>query len=319
MIHASDELDPDARRFLDLVAESGRPPLYALSVAAAREAVKAGNPMLCLPGPELAEVSDIEVPGAEGPLPARSYVPEHAEMLPLLIFFHGGGFVYCDLDTHDGLCRSLAKASGCKIVSVGYRLAPEHPFPAPVNDATTAACWLKDQAFTLGADPSRIAVGGDSAGGTLAAVLAQTTPGFAAQLLLYPLLDFTFAYASITTRGEGFGLTKAGLEWFRGHYVARETDWRNPSVSPGLCRSLRGLPPAYLLTAGFDPLKDEADAYACRLKQAHIPVSVRHFPRQIHGFAMMDRVMSVADAAVVDAAAWLKDVLKTGGQLETEG
>jgi acetyl esterase len=317
MIHAPDELDPDARRFLDLVAESGRPPLYALSVAAAREAVKAGNPSLSLPGPELAKVDDIEVPGADGPLPARRYIPEQAKTPPLLIFFHGGGFVYCDLDTHDGLCRSLAKASGCMIVSVGYRLAPEYPFPAPVNDAATAACWLKDQAFALGADPSRIAVGGDSAGGTLAAILAQTTPGFAAQLLLYPLLDFTFAHASIATRGEGFGLTRAGLEWFRDHYVAKETDWRNPSASPGLCRSLHGLPPAYVLTAGFDPLKDEADAYVRRLRQAGIFVSVTNFPGQIHGFAMMDRVMSAADAAVDDAAAWLKDVLRTGGQIAT--
>src|SRR5271155_508746 len=131
MIHAPDELDPDARRFLDLVAESGRPPLYALSVAAAREAVKAGNPSLSLPGPELAIVDDIEVPGADGLLLARRYIPEQADTPPLLIFFHGGGFVYCDVDTHDGLCRSLAKASGCMIVSVGYRLAPEYPFPAP--------------------------------------------------------------------------------------------------------------------------------------------------------------------------------------------
>ena len=230
----------------------------------------------------------------------------------LLVFFHGGGFVNCDIDTHDGLCRELAAASGCKVASVGYRLAPEYPFPAAADDALAATQWLIDHAGDIDVDACRIAVGGDSAGGNLAAGVVRSVKGPVGQLLLYPLLDFTYAAPSHVRNGQGFMLTAESLAWFRGHYLARTADWTDPRASPGLAAVHGELPPAYILVAGLDPLRDEALDYARRLRAVAVPVVERYATGQIHGFAMMTRTMTEARAAIGDAAAWLRERLAPG-------
>jgi len=302
-------LDSDARQFLAVVAETGAKPSWELTALEARVAVKVGNASLCLPGPAVAELNNILVSGANGFLPARLYRPASAPHLPLLIYFHGGGFVYCDLETHDGLCRRLAMASGCLVASVDYRLAPENPFPAAIEDALAATRDLMRRAVEFGADPRRIAVGGDSAGGNLAAGVAQVMTDLSAQLLMYPLLDFTFSHPSHRENGQKYGLTSRGLEWFRDQYLPSSADWTDPRASPARTRKLGGLPRAYLLTAGYDPLRDEAFEYAERLTHSGVQTFHRHVAGQIHGFAMMDRVMTAAVHEVEDAGKWMNDMM----------
>jgi acetyl esterase len=233
----------------------------------------------------------------------------------VLIYYHGGGWTIGDLDTHDTLCRELCNRSGCAVVAVDYRMGPEHRFPAAVDDALAAARWVNRQAASLGVDASRIAVGGDSAGGNLAAVVAIAARDagdlpIAFQLLIYPATDMRRGHASYTTNGQGYVLTRDAMAYFHDHYIddpKHDLDWR---ASPLLCSDLRGLPPALVLTAGYDPLRDEGMDYARALTQAGNRASYVCFERQIHGFILMGRIFDDAHTAVTLCAAELQRVLK---------
>ncbi|MFB6296440.1 MAG: alpha/beta hydrolase [Halobacteriales archaeon] len=217
------------------------------------------------------------------------YTPEGEGPFPVLTFYHGGGWVIGTLDTHEPICRALAGAADCVVVSVDYRLAPEHPFPAALEDCYAATRWVSDNAATLHADPDRVAVGGDSAGGNLAAAVAQACrdhggPELVHQLLVYPVTDHAFDTDSYAENAEGYFLTRADMEWFWDHYLDSRFDGNNPYASPLRARDLGGLPPASVVTAGFDPLRDEGIAYAKRLDAAGVAVEHHHYDGAIHGF-----------------------------------
>jgi acetyl esterase len=240
---------------------------------------------------EVERVEQLAIPGPAGAIHARLYVPEGAKASgPLLVYLHGGGWVVCDLDTHDNLCRFLASESSALVLSVDYRLAPEHPFPAAVEDSLTAFRFAVEQAAELGANPQAIAIGGDSAGGNLAAVVSHVTvaeggpaPGFT--LSIYPVTDLSEKRNSYRLFGDGFVLTEAHMDWYRSHYLADEAAALDPRASPLLFEDFEGLPPTYITTAGFDPLRDEGEEYARRLREAGVPVALRRHSGLIHGFA----------------------------------
>ncbi len=270
-------------------------------------AVTAGPPI------PMARVEDLEMPEPAGTIPARLYVPEGGgpAARPLLVYYHGGGWVIGDLDTHDGVCRFLAANSDALVLSVEYRLAPEHPFPAAVEDAHAAFVWAAEQAAELGADPARIAVGGDSAGGNLAAVtsvLARDAggPQPAMQLLIYPATDAADIYPSRQLFAEGFLLTKADMDWFERLYLPEPGSAADPRVSVLRTEDLSGLPPAYVVTAGFDPLRDEGEAYAERMREAGVPVALRCHPKLVHSFANLTAVSRTARAAMLEVAGALR-------------
>jgi acetyl esterase len=261
----------------------------------------------------MARVEAVEVPGQAGPIPARFYVPAGlpAGPPPLLVFFHAGGWVIGDLDTHDGVCRFLAAAAGTAVLSVDYRLAPEHPFPAAVEDAWAGFVWAVASGAELGIDPARIAVGGDSAGGNLAAVvslLARAAGGQmpAMQLLIYPPTDSAGDLPSRQLFSEGFLLTKGDMDSFERHYLPPGTDATDPRVSILLAPDLSGLPPAYVATAGFDPLRDEGEAYALRMREAGTQVALRRHPGLIHGFANLTAISRSSRGAMLEAAGALR-------------
>ncbi|MBI3513515.1 MAG: alpha/beta hydrolase [Proteobacteria bacterium] len=302
-------LDPDAQRVLDLIRESGRPPYETLQPSEARELYRKGRTVLQPDPPSVAEVRDLEAPAPHGALKLRLYrgagtTPGRA--LPALVFFHGGGWVIGDLDTHDGVCRQLANAAGCAVVAVDYRLAPEHKFPAAVEDCVWATEWIAQQGATFGLDPRRLAVGGDSAGGNLAATVCLTArergaPGLVFQLLIYPAVDMAMTHESHRRHTAGLPLTHATAAWFRDLYLrdaGDQADWR---ASPLRAADLRGLPAAYVLTAGFDPLCTEGEVFAQRLQEAGVPVAHRQWPTQIHGFITMGRIIAASSRALDDA------------------
>jgi acetyl esterase len=226
------------------------------------------------------------------------------------VFYHGGGWVIGDLDSHDVVCRKLAHEGELIVISIDYRLAPEHKFPAAVDDAISAAKWVAAHAKALGVDPMRLMVGGDSAGGNLAAVVALAArdgdgPAIAGQVLIYPATDFAMTHPSHSEPETSILLTHSVIKWFCNHYLggADITNWK---ASPARARTLSGLPPAYVLTAGADPLRDEGDEYAKRLKDAGVPVTYRHFPGQFHGFFTMGKLLNQANVAASEIGAWLK-------------
>ena len=237
---------------------------------------------------ELERVADLEIPGPAGTIPARLYVPPGVgDPGPLVVYYHGGGHVIGDLDTHDQPCRYLAREIPARVLAVDYRLAPEHPFPAAADDALAAFRWAVASAGELGADPARIAVAGDSAGGNLAAVVAldaRGTDGPAFQALVYPVADYSSRRPSYELFGEGFFLTREEMDWFRDNYFAEESDRTDPRASPILADDLTGVAPAFVLTAGFDPLRDEGEDYAERLRDAGVPTTLRREPDLVHGF-----------------------------------
>ena len=310
-------LDPDCQRVLDLIREANRPPYETLTPAEARETYRASRRVLQPDPPEVAEVRNLKVPGPQGEIPLRLYrgiETGRGTALPALVYFHGGGWVIGDLDTHDGVCRLIANASGCAVVSVDYRLAPEHKFPAAVDDAVAATEWVAANATSLGVDASCLAVGGDSAGGNLAAVVAliardRGAPRLRFQLLVYPATDFVTSDDPHCERFEGFPLNVVTMNWFRDHYLrgpADHSDWR---ASPFRAKDLRGLPPAYVLTAGFDPLHAEGEAYASRLRDASVSVQHRHLEGQMHGFISMGKMITAARPATEEAAKAMKVAL----------
>jgi acetyl esterase len=302
-------LHPQARALLDLFEQLGLPPTHTLSPEQARLAYRERRALTQPEPPPVAQVQDLQVPDLAGPIALRLYrplqlVPSGAGLLPVLVYFHGGGWVVGDLDTHDTLCRELANGAGCAIAAVDYRLGPEHRFPAAVDDCLAATRWLQRNAATLRLDASRIAVGGDSAGGNLAAVVAITArdagwPALVFQLLIYPATDMRRGAPSHTTNGEGYLLTRDTISYFHDHYIAdpaHDLDWR---ASPLLHPDLSQLPPALVLTAGYDPLRDEGLDYAQRLSETGSRATSVSFERQIHGFITMGNVIDEANAAVL--------------------
>jgi acetyl esterase len=261
-----------------------------LPVAEVREQTVHDARIFSGPRIAVARTEELVVAGAVGPIAARLYVPEDAPApAPLIVYYHGGGHVICDLDTHDQPCRFLARETATRLLSIDYRLAPEHPFPAAVEDALAAFRWAHAEAERLGVDPDRIAVVGDSAGANLATVVCQLAaadggPAPAFQALIYPLIDYSTKRRSYELFGDGFYLTNAEMDWYREHYLVSHADRDDPRVSPILAGDLSALPPALVVTAGFDPLRDEGEAYAERLREAGVRTTAWRESDLIHGF-----------------------------------
>ncbi len=300
-----DTLAPEAQLLLAVLDRRREPPLETLTPAEAREARRrltaayAGRPV------PVAAVQDLDIDG----IPARHYAPPEAGgPRPLLVYYHGGGFTYGDLDTHDGVCRILCRHAGAHVLAVDYRLAPEHPFPAAVDDARAALRWALENAGRLGADPGRVGVGGDSAGGNLAAVVSGLAardggPAPALQLLIYPATDMTARHRSRELFREGFLLTDPEMDWYTDNYLGTaRTHAGDPRASPLVAEDLSGLAPAFVVTAAFDPLRDEGEAYARALQQAGTPVTLRRFPGFIHGFINAAGVSRTARDALLEIA-----------------
>lgn len=284
----SDELHPEMADLLSDLDEADVLPSHSLAVSTARQAI------IELFGSvesdaDLDDVHDFAIAGLGGDLALRRYDPGGGEAAPILVYFHGGGWVRGNLDTHDELCRSLAASAGCLVVSVDYRRSPEHPFPAAVADCYAATEWVHDHATHLGGDPDRIAVAGDSAGGNLAASVsllarARGGPPLCRQLLLYPVTDYAFDTPSYEENAEGYLLSRQSMRSYWNHYLDSDIEGANPYASPLQARDLSGLPPASVVTCGFDPLRDEGLAYAERLDEAGVDVTVRNYSDSIHAF-----------------------------------
>jgi len=278
----------------------------------ARVLLRAGAKAAAGPPLPLQAVTELELPGPAGPLAARFYEPPGIgiEARPLVVYFHGGGWVLGDLDTHDSACRFIAANAAATVLSVDYRLAPEHPFPAAAEDALAGLRWAIEQSERLGIDPGRVAVAGDSAGANLAAAVAllsredERPP--AMQALIYPVTDAAAELPSRDLFAEGFFLTKADMDWFERHYLPAGSDREDPRVSVLRAPDLAGLAPAYLTTAGFDPLRDEGEAYAARLREAGVPVVLRRHPGLIHGFANMTAISREARDAMLELCGALR-------------
>jgi acetyl esterase len=266
-------------------------------------------------------VASVEHASAEGPsgaIPLRVYRPADGAArpsgFPILVWYHGGGWVIGDLDTADATCRKLANRAGAIVVSVDYRLAPEHQAPAPFDDCWAAVRWVAEMGRNLGGDPNRLAVGGDSAGGNLSALVAvrardNSGPPIRHQLLVYPATDLTMSHPSQVENGEGYFLTRESMDWFRDHYLDVHVDPKDPSVSPLFVDDLSGLAGAHVITAEFDPLRDEGEAYAARLRESGVAVDLRRYDGMIHGFFQMTGVTPVAESAVSEAASKLRAAL----------
>ncbi len=310
-------LDPQVQAVLEMVIKSGRPAYHTLSPKDARQLFRETRPASTPTPPEIGSVKDVIADGPHGPIPLRVYRPRGLDAgtaLPALVFFHGGGWVIGDLETHDVLCRQLTAEAGIAVIAVDYRLAPEAKFPAAADDAWAATRWVVAHAGRLGIDARRLAVGGDSAGGNLAAVVSLLArdagaPAIAFQALLYPVTDVGIEWPSYQQLGEGYLLTSQSMRWFIGHYLTSERDAVDWRVSPLRAPSLRGLPPALIVTAGFDPLRDEGEAYARALRAAGVRVDYVCYGGMIHGFVPMGRLIDTGNRAVSHVAASLREAL----------
>jgi acetyl esterase len=309
------KLDPDAAAVFKAFQEAGRPPYETLTPAEARDLYLAGRVVSNPEPPELKSVTALAIPAPHGAIPARVYTPktlrQAGDLAPCLVFFHGGGWVIGDLDSHDVVCRKLAAEGELIVISVDYRLAPEHKFPAAVDDAIDATKWIAANATPLGIDASRLSVGGDSAGGNLAAVVAIAArdgngPAISGQVLIYPATDASRTHPSHSEPETSILLTHSVTRYFYDSYLNSAADVHDWRASPVRARTLIGLPPAYVLTAGADPLRDEGDEYARRLKEAGVPVTYRHFPGQFHGFFTMGKLLQQANVAASEIGGWLK-------------
>jgi len=297
-------LHPQVEQLLERVAKSPLPLLHEVPAHVARRIYRDTRAALA---PGAPEVADVRLLIAPGPVALRYYRPQGAradEQLPALVYFHGGGWVIGDLDTHDVLCRQLANGARCAVYSADYRMGPEHVFPAAVEDCVAATQFVA-------ARHALIAVGGDSAGGNLAAVVALHArdhggPPIAYQLLVYPATDQRLQHPSIRRNGEGYLLTKKGMDYFQAQYLPRKEDLVDWRASPLLAKSLAGLPPAYLITAGYDPLLDEGRAYAERMAKEGVEVAYREYPDMVHGFILFGGVLDTANAAVAECCEKLR-------------
>ncbi len=308
-------LDPGCLQVHALYTAAKRPPLELQTPVEAREGMRRSRPFLQPDAPDVGALKNITCPGPAGPIPLRLYRPKSPNRsgeTGALIYYHGGGWVIGDLESHDVLCRDLANQSGEAVISVDYRLAPEHRFPAAVDDAIAAARWISAHAVSLELDASRLAVGGDSAGGNLAAVVALALRGevpLRFQLLIYPAVDAVQKWPSTTRNAEVLPLTDRAMVWFYDHYAGAadvRSDWR---LSPLRAASHAGLPPAIIMTAGYDVLMDEGIAYADVLEKAGVAVTRKHYAGMIHGFIGMGKMVETANTATRDASAALKAAL----------
>jgi acetyl esterase len=303
-------LDPQAQQIVDAVAALGLPPVEESTPDEARESMRTRTAALG-PFDEVAAVADHRVPVDAGEITVRVYSPGGRGPHPAVIFYHGGGWVIGDLYTHDGICRSLTNAAGCVVASVDYRLAPEFRYPVAVDDSSAALRWVVASASQLGIDPRRVAVGGDSAGGNLATVVALMArdrggPALVYQVLIYPVTNYDFATPSYRENATGYMLTTEAMRWFWRHYLAREEQGKEPYASPLLAPSLAGLPPALVITAECDPLRDEGETYAARLRDAGVPVTLTRYTGMFHGFFRMTRILDKAKAALDEVAGSLR-------------
>jgi acetyl esterase len=301
-------LDPQVQQLLDQMAAAAVAPLEEQSVEVARSTMAVMAALAV--GPEVGSVEDFTVTTGLGPVPVRLYRPPSpaAGPLPLLVWFHGGGWVIGDLTSADPTARDLCVQSGALVASVDYPLAPEHPFPAPPEACFEVTRWLAGHAADLGADPRRLAVGGDSAGANLAAVTAVVArdrggPDLVFQLLVYPVTDCLGSYPSVKDNGEGYLLTNSAMIWFGQHYLPEGTDPKDPLASPIYTSDLADLPSALVITAEFDPLRDEGEAYGKRLEQAGVPVTTSRYDGMVHGFFSMTGVLDAGRHAMAEAAA----------------
>jgi acetyl esterase len=308
-------LHPQVKMLLDGMAAAGGP---AFDTLPATEARALYNEFASLePGEEVTRVDDRLVPGEVVDVPVRVYTPAGAvgaEPAGVLLWIHGGGWVVGNLETADATCRQLANRSGAVVVSVDYRLAPEHTAPAALEDCLAALTWTVENDELLGVTAAKVAVGGDSAGGNLAAVLCQRVrddfgPQIDFQLLVYPVTDCTLGHRSMEENAEGYFLTKAAMEWFVGHYLPDDVDPKDPTVSPLYADRFEGLPPAMVITAEFDPLRDEGEAYALRMQDAGVAVQAERYAGQIHGFFGMASLLEDGATAVDRAGAALRAAL----------
>lgn len=304
-------LDPQVQVVLENMKKQGGPPLHTLPVESARTVNLSS--MAAQPE-EVWKVDNRKIPGPAGHIPVRVYRPQSKYPLPVLIYYHGGGWVVGDLDAADVLCRQLANGANVIVVSVDYRLAPEHRFPAAIEDAYAAAVWVAENASSLEADPNRIAVGGDSAGGNLAAAVTlmardQGLSFIKFQLLFNPATHYAFDTDSYRDNAEGYGLTTDTMRWFWGQYLAEEQDGRNPYASPLLAVDFSSLPPALVITAEFDPLRDDGEAYAAKLQAAGIPVEAKRYDGMVHGFMLQTGGYDQGRQAVKHAVSALRIAL----------
>lgn len=308
-------LDPQLREMLDQVAAAGRPPMHELPVPEARAAAGFLASLGSYPDPR-AVTEDRLVPGPAGDIPVRVYRPDATEELPVLVYFHGGGWVIGGIDSHDSVCQQLATRIPAVVVSVDYRMAPEHGYPAPLEDCYAATRWVAENAGDLGVDGHRLAVAGDSAGANMAALVSlrardRGAPGIGFQLLVYPATDLTCSFPSHQENGEGYLLDRHSIRWFLDHYIP-EPDRKSPEASPWFADSLAGLPPALVITAEFDPLRDEGEAYAARLRQDGVPAKALRYDGMVHGFFGMDGLLPTAGRAMDEAAIALRGALHPG-------
>ena len=300
-------LDPQARAVMDQVAALGLPPAHTVSPQEARANAKSRPRPI---GPDVAKVEDREIPGPDSQVPVRIYTPNGDGPFPCLVWFHGGGWVVGDLDSADSTARHLTVGAGCVVVSIDYRLAPETKFPGPAEDCYAATSWVFENASGLGILRDRIAVGGDSSGGNLAAAVClmikdRGGPNLAMQLLVYPVTDWSFQTDSYVDNAEGYQLTKDTMIWYWDQYVSHDGDAQDPYAAPLKAPDLSGLPSALVITAEFDPLRDEGEAYANRLKVAGVPTSCTRYLGMIHGFFGMSAALDKGKDAISEASAAL--------------
>jgi acetyl esterase len=303
------KLYPEVLALLEANEAEGAPAMETLSPGEARQAAIDALKAVAGQSEEIGRVEDLRIPHPERPIPIRIFTPAAEGPFPCLVYFHGGGWVVCDLDTHDAVCRAVARRAGAVVVAVDYRLSPEYKFPAAVEDCYAATEWVAANAARLAVDPRRIAVGGDSAGGNLSTVMCLKSrdeggPALALQVLVYPVTNLaSFDTPSYREFAEGYYLTRAEMEWFRGHYLARTEDAQSPYASPLLAPDLRGLPPALVITAECDTLRDEGEAYAKRLAEAGVEVTCTRYGGMIHPFFSLGGVFSQGRRAIEQVAA----------------
>ena len=309
-------LDPQAKALFDFIGLSDLAPVETLTPQQARAMfevlAEARRKMAVEP---VDQIRDVTVPGPGGDIPVRIYSPKVPSPAPALIYFHGGGWVLGGLESHDHVCRAMANSVPCAVFSVDYRLAPEYKFPAAVNDSYAATEWIADHAAELGVDRSRIGVGGDSAGGNLAAIVSQIArdrggPRIAFQLLIYPATDMRMGMPSIDENADGPLLTKEAMRWFVNHYLNSEADRVHPLASPLLAADMAGLPPAFILTAECDPLRDEGEAYGRRLREAGVPAEVQQYKGMPHGFFSFGAALDGGRRAFADVTGRLRSAFE---------
>ena len=300
-------LHPQAKAVLDRMEAMGLPPRHEQTPEFARS--NSATPPD--PGPQVAKVEDRDVPGPAGGVPVRIYTPEGSGPFPILVWYHGGGWVVGSRDSVDGTCRRMCVGTGAVVVSVDYRLAPEHKFPAAADDCYAATVWAANNAASLNADATRLAVGGESAGGNLAAVVPLMArdrggPAIVHQVMVYPVTERNFSTESYSSNADGYGLTHLGMAWYWDHYMAQESDAENPYAAPMKATDLSGLPPALVITAEYDPLRDEGEAYAARLQAAGVPTVCTRYDGQIHLFYALPDLIDDGAKAVAQACDALK-------------